>query len=255
MSLVVLAVADGGPLTEKVMEVGINLSRVTDLSLRFVHVQDHGNGLASSDIADRAKQTLKTWARFDFGGRLDTEQGSESDILVPAARVSDLTVVARPGADPLRQEPAYIRDILFNSGRPVLVVPPAIRTNWTDKALVIWNETEQAARAVAGAMPLLRLARSVTVACVGPQGTLPPTRGILDYLECQGISADVVGVAADGESARARGRAIVNYAWMTESGFTVMGTYGDPSLPSFLGLGGATAKVIAGTRTALLMAR
>jgi len=55
-------------------------------------------------------------------------------------------------------------------------------------------------------------------------------------------------------SGRLRGRALRDYAKDTKADLLVMGGYGHGQLTNFLGLGGATAKVIASCPVPLLLA-
>jgi nucleotide-binding universal stress UspA family protein len=257
MSFVVLAVADGGPSTERVIETALDLRSIAGAHVRALHVRDTSGAVPADQVEPRARRAASAWAGFERSSG-DSEfverRGPETDLVLSTGRLSDCVVVARPGGDEQRSEPAHVEALVFRSGRPILVVPPATSRTWTERALIIWNDTEQAVRAVAGALPLLKLARSVTVASVVPAGQAVQTDGIVDYLARHGIVASTARIEPEGSSARARGRAVVFYAFMTQAGFTVMGAYGEPGLRGFMGLGGATAKVITGTRTPLLLA-
>ena len=55
-------------------------------------------------------------------------------------------------------------------------------------------------------------------------------------------------------SGRARGRALIAYANDKGADLLVMGAYGHGQLSNFLGLGGATAKVISSCPVPLLLA-
>ena len=55
-------------------------------------------------------------------------------------------------------------------------------------------------------------------------------------------------------SGRARGRALLDYTKEKGADLLVMGAYGHGGMTSFLGLGGATAKVIAACPVPLLLA-
>ncbi|MBV8411528.1 MAG: universal stress protein, partial [Alphaproteobacteria bacterium] len=55
-------------------------------------------------------------------------------------------------------------------------------------------------------------------------------------------------------SGRARGRALIAYAKDRGADLLVMGAYGHGQLSNFLGLGGATAKVISSCPVPLLLA-
>jgi hypothetical protein len=81
------------------------------------------------------------------------------------ARAADIIVVAGDGKAIL--DPFAIAgpsDLVLQAGRPLLVVPAAVK--WLDlrSALVAWKDCPEARRAVADALPLLAKAKDVTVA-------------------------------------------------------------------------------------------
>ena len=108
---------------------------------------------------------------------------------------------------------------------------------------------------LAGALPLLKRAKAVTILSVGSEDARTPTQPVIDDLAQHGIAAASAGLDPGEVTSRGRGRALIDYAFMTDVGLMVMGAFGEPSLMSFLGLGRATGKVISGTRTPLLVAR
>ncbi|MGF6272960.1 nucleotide-binding universal stress UspA family protein [Massilia sp. UYP11] len=92
----------------------------------------------------------------------DDEAGAA---LVLDARYCDLVVVGPAGHDatPLRP-PDLAQHLALAGGRPVLVVPTGGNAALPGGgALVAWNGSTEATRAVDGALPLLRLARHATV--------------------------------------------------------------------------------------------
>ncbi|MCP8938974.1 hypothetical protein NK718_10640 [Alsobacter sp. SYSU M60028] len=273
MSLVVLAAADGGPLTAQVVETALQLRSVLGGYCKAFHVRDRGAylptafGLAegpavfdeqwAGDLDERAEHAARVWAERNTAGDdavFHDVNGEETGVLVANARVSDIAVVARPGSDVARPEPGYVNGLVFESGRPILVVPPTVSPRWMEDGLIVWNGSAQAARAVGAALPLLRRARRVRVVSFGRETSRAPTGALVSYLSRHGIAAEAAGVDPGGVTSRGRGRAVVNYAFETGTGFTVMGAYGEQGLMSFLGLGAATAKVITGTRVPLLLA-
>src|SRR5215207_8365217 len=92
----------------------------------------------------------------------------DDDALGCRGRAFDLTVVSKAG--PGRDEPrmATVESALFDSGRPVLVVPPSAPEPPVlgDTIVVSWNGSTETARAVSFAMPLLVRARRVVVLTV-----------------------------------------------------------------------------------------
>jgi nucleotide-binding universal stress UspA family protein len=69
-----------------------------------------------------------------------------------------------------------------------------------------------------------------------------------------GIEAVVETMDPGDVSGRARGRALLDYTREKGAGLLVMGAYGHRGLSNFLGLGGATSKVIASCPVPLLLA-
>src|SRR5215212_5178302 len=102
----------------------------------------------------------------------------EDDALGCRGRAFDLIVIGRPGSG--RDEPRMVtvEAALFDSGRPVLLVPPSAPKAATlgETIVVSWNGSSETARAVSFAMPFLLKARRVMVLTVkgatveGPSG-------------------------------------------------------------------------------------
>ena len=67
-------------------------------------------------------------------------------------------------------------------------------------------------------------------------------------LERHGIAAHTDAIDPGAVSGRARGRALLEYTHRHNAGLLVMGAYGRNQALSFLGLGGATSKVISACR-------
>src|SRR4051794_39013431 len=90
----------------------------------------------------------------------------------------DLTVIGRPGSGRDQPRMATVESALFDSGRPVLLVPPSAPEAATlgETIVVSWNGSSETARAVSFAMPFLLRARRVVVLTVkgatveGPSG-------------------------------------------------------------------------------------
>lgn len=88
------------------------------------------------------------------------------DELALHARYVDLAVLAQPedrGGSGGSQN-AVLEELLFRSGRPLLVVPWAGKPNPEPKTVMVaWDASDTAARALADALPLLRRAKKVAV--------------------------------------------------------------------------------------------
>ena len=69
-----------------------------------------------------------------------------------------------------------------------------------------------------------------------------------------GVNPTIDAIDPGAVSGRARGRALLGYTHDKSADLLVMGAYGRGQVLSFLGLGGATGKVISSCRVPLLMA-
>lgn len=80
------------------------------------------------------------------------------------ARYADLVVVGQPGDDSATVQQALLEELIFQSGRPLLVVPWAGKVNPEPKTVMVaWDASGTAARALADALPILKQAKKVIV--------------------------------------------------------------------------------------------
>lgn len=86
------------------------------------------------------------------------------------ARHADLAVVAAPVGDTRDLMEDLAVDLLMQSGRPVLVVPPDhVRRDRALHAVIAWQPTPEAARAVHDALPLLQGYATIDVLMIDPR--------------------------------------------------------------------------------------
>lgn len=165
--------------------------------------------------------------------------GSASDPVVDLARTRDLTIVPLDAGEESGVE--LVQDLVFESGRPVLMVPEASRkAAKPERAIVAWDFGRPAARAVSDALPLLRLAGEVEVLVV-TQDEVPATVSgdeLLARLARNGVKATLKEVDRGG---RGVGEVIGSAAEGAD--LLVMGAFGHSRLRDFI-LGGATRHVL-----------
>ena len=100
---------------------------------------------------------------------LSTSLADAAETFGKLARRFDLSVVAQAEPDKTARS-MIIEAALFQSGRPVLVVPYVQREGLElDTVLVCWDGSRSAARAVADALPLLAKAKAVEVVLVASE--------------------------------------------------------------------------------------
>jgi nucleotide-binding universal stress UspA family protein len=176
------------------------------------------------------------------------------DALVAMGRCSDLLVLGRPGGDPENVAPATVEAALYECARPVMIAPPQAGSGPFNSVIVAWNGSLQAARAVDYALPFLRKAAKVTLLVIGAKPDDVGAAYLARNLGRQGFTPTIDAIDPGAVSGRARGRALLTYTHDKAADLLVMGAYGRGQVMSFLGLGGATGKVISSCRVPLLLA-
>ncbi|MCC6737040.1 MAG: universal stress protein [Bauldia sp.] len=157
--------------------------------------------------------------------------GDEATILAERARVADLVAIARPDA----LAALFVFDsLLSGGGRPLLMVPPhparAMRG-----AVVAWNGSVQAARALGAGVPLLRaLGGNVTVLCVAERDRQGSAADAVTYLRWHGIEAAIAEPTTEPVGAQ-----LLALARDRDAGLLVSGAYSRSRLRQLL-FGGVT---------------
>ncbi|WP_374545976.1 universal stress protein [Rhodoblastus sp.] len=159
------------------------------------------------------------------------------------ARHFDLTIIARDDGAAGGQSGPLLSSALFGSGRPLFIAPPGHEgPAGLDRALVCWNASAQAARALSSALPLLRAAGSVEVLCVSdadaPSRDLPGFN-IARHLARHGVAATLRDITTAQDAASA----ILGHAADSAADFLVMGGYGHWRLSEMI-LGGTTRAIL-----------
>ena len=116
-----------------------------------------------------------------FETRVDRVLYTEvAEALATNARYADLVILGQHDPDDPAAGPRYLPEqVILGSGRPALVVPyigPA--ATFGERAMVAWDASREAARAVNDALPLLEQAKAVSVLSVNPGArAVRPRRG------------------------------------------------------------------------------
>lgn len=178
--------------------------------------------------------------------------GAEFDTFIGGyGRVFDLIVLGRPGRAAQNPRMAPLEAALFESGRPVLIMPPTPPTELGHNVLVAWNGSTEQARTNAFAMPLLRGADDVTVLTVEGGMTPGPTGDEAAlHLVRNGVPATAVTVAPAG---RTTGETILDHAQLRGCDLIVKGAYAQSRLRQMI-FGGATRHILAHATLPVLMA-
>jgi nucleotide-binding universal stress UspA family protein len=171
-----------------------------------------------------------------------------------SARYADLVILGQPEPEQMAAR-AFAEEVLLSAGRPVLFVPYAGRFRDVGKrALIAWNASREAARAVSDALPLLAQAQSVEIVAFCPEneGDHGDIAGadIALFLARHGVKAAAARQCAPDIDV---GSQILSRVADSNADFLVMGGYGHSRLRE-LALGGATRTVLDSMTVPVLMA-
>ncbi len=185
---------------------------------------------------------------------LNGSLGIAASSLAEMSRVYDLTVVAQPDPDRPGPEEVIAETVLLESGRSVLVVPYVQREGYGGgRAVIAWDGSRAAARALAEGLPLLHRAAQVEVLRVvrgGDEGA--NCDEVLRHLARHGLSATTRTLhVGNGEPSIAQ--TILNEVSDQGADLVVMGGYGHSRLRELV-LGGVTREILSAMTVPVLMA-
>lgn len=183
--------------------------------------------------------------------------GYGSAALVDSARTCDLVVAAQGDNSILSESRSDLENFLFESGRPVLLVPYILKAPKPIKrVLIAWNGSREAARAAFDALPFLKAADSVEVFSVDPpenrsQSASMAGAEIAATLARHGVNITVVRQETDHMPASA---AIENRLSDSSIDLLVMGAYSHKRWWEML-FGGVTRTVLESMTALTLLSR
>ena len=188
-----------------------------------------------------------TW-EYQHGG------GAPSEVIAEHSRLADLVLMAKPGGQEKRGERlAHVGDVVMSSSAPVLALPPQTKSfDLFGNAVIAWNGSPEASRAVRAALPLLTLSSEVTLLTADEPGgkwDLPAT-GLAAYLSRHGVHAVIETVSVTNGD--------IPYSLLfdvadRQPAYLVMGAYGRSRAREWL-LGGVTRRMILDLPIPLLLA-
>lgn len=175
------------------------------------------------------------------------------DVVSFHARTRDVCLI--PMVDNLDGQRSVAEAVLFQSGRPVVIFRPGaadLPAKTVGKIVLAWDGSRQAARAMADALPIMKLAREVRVLTVvkeKPEATAGLGNDVVRHLGLHGIraAADEVDIGT-----RKIGPAISDFVKAHGADLLVMGGYGRSKLREFI-LGGATQHLLQEPNVAIML--
>ena len=187
---------------------------------------DHINTLkkSDSDLSDLKYKWL-------------SEELENQKYLGDLSRVYNVVIISRPYQELQSASLSSIQTILFDGGRPVMLIPMNKQIDIGKEVVVSWNCTTESSRAVFAALPILKKANNVTILTVekvitdGPSG-----EQVSELLASHGIDAKPVTISGDEKKI---GDAILDFSKSVDADLIVKGAYTQSRLREII-FGGAT---------------
>jgi nucleotide-binding universal stress UspA family protein len=241
----ILLYVDTTDATDDRVEVAVRLAQRFDAYLIATGLEE-----AAVGPKDRFMRTLK---QEQLLGEWQTIVGLPSSYMARYAAGSDLVVIGQHNPDQSSglDKPA---DVVLGCGRPVLVVPyfGLLPYNIVDgQVLVAWNGSREVQRAVQEALPILGLAKGITVLSVNPEedADIVLQAEMVAHLERHGLAAIPETIRTD---SLATADIVLDRAKEITADLVVMGAYGHSRLRETF-LGGMTHDMLRDTTRPLLI--
>jgi nucleotide-binding universal stress UspA family protein len=188
----------------------------------------------------------------DAGGAMAVWNGSAligNDLIGQYGRAFDLTCVSQPAAR--GSSIATLEAALFDSGGPILIAPQSGATHFGKCVVIAWNGSDETARTIAFAEPVLMSAERVLILADedGPRAR-PHGKLIHRRLRLEGIPAELRLLSEGGVLS---GETILSAAEEEGCDLLVKGAYTQSRIRQII-FGGATKHVLAHARMPVFMA-
>jgi nucleotide-binding universal stress UspA family protein len=211
------------------------------------------NENAAKAAVDRLDDAAKRAAVSAQARMLETPVASAPNVFAHIARRFDLSIIGQPEPDKPALDRLIVEAALFDSGRPVLVVPYIQRDGLKlDRVMVCWDGSRSAARAVGDAMPFIVRAKAAEIVIVATESAKSdemPGADIAHHLARHGAKAEIDRIVSTEIDVA---NTILSHTADVSADLLVMGGYGHSRLREFI-LGGATRRILAAMTVPTLM--
>ena len=273
----ILVALDGNPASDAVVSLALAVGRQHGGRIEFLHVRsdvarsipvmaDGMSGMATADLFEEFQKRAESYteharklftercegsgarvveadAHLDTAGlsvSLRVVEGRPAEELARRGRLADLVIAARPDETDAGIAYPEIDAALFESGRPLLLAPPANGMAFAGAAgrhvAIAWDGSREATRAIASGLPFIKAAEQVTViTCREGNEPVKPSE-LANYIAGHGASAKTWAFDRGDETV---GKSLFNEAARAGADMMIMGGYGHSRFREMV-LGGAT---------------
>lgn len=230
-------------------------AEVSGTIAEFATLSQHALRDGAQRSAERFRGQCAAGGLKSFEAVVDEADPVQS--LVRHVHCSDLAILSQADADAPDRRGAQdlVERVVLQSARPTLVLPSVGRfASVGQRAMVAWDDSREAARALADALPLLRGAETVRIVCwneVGEEadeGLRPRLDALNRWLMWQGVTAEAAIETTQIDIADA----MLSRASDMSADLIVMGAYGHARWAERM-LGGATRGLLSSMTVPVLM--
>jgi len=116
--------------------------------------------------------------------------------------------------------------LLIHAGRPVLIVPEFAAKPWFERVVIAWKDTREARRAIADALPLLKIASKIIVVEVADEEEMEDARlrveDVVEWLKRHELTAMAAVTPRNGDDSKA----LAAFTKLNGAELLVAGAYG-----------------------------
>jgi nucleotide-binding universal stress UspA family protein len=222
-------------------------------SLRILEAERARRETAAKDAAGKFEEAARQNGLSAEAHVVKASMTKAAETFGRLARRFDLAVVGQVEPDKLPARQLIIEAALFDSGRPVLLVPYIQREGLKlDEVMVCWDGSRNAARAVGDAMAFLARAKAVEIVLVasepGKSGEIAGA-DVAHHLARHGLKVELRQIVVQDLDVA---NTILSHSADIGADFIVMGGYGHSRLREFV-LGGATRGILGAMTVPTLM--
>lgn len=223
-------------------ELTVTHAFVSDVAAGLVAEENRRLYGIARELAELARQDALSQGISCTAEAIQDHYSNLATRFAKRARIHDITVFDLE-PDPLSISRGLLEEALFNGGGPMIVVPPGVDAFRTDKVIVAWDGSARAARAVSDALPFLKAAQQVEIACISGEKDLSKSVAgaeLAPQLARHGINCTVKDLAAkDGDV----GETLRSQAGLFRADMIVMGAFVHSRLRQLV-LGGVTRSML-----------
>lgn len=211
------------------------------------------------EAQERAAAVQARIAAGELSASVDSQyvdRGTVATLAARFARYADLTLIAPKATDAEALQTWVMNGALFESGRPVLLLPPGpCAFPQAKRIMICWDASVEAAKAVREAIGLMKTAETVDVVLIDPVPSFDghgaePGADLAAYLGRHGIATTVHRLPKEGKDT---GEMLRRTARDLNADLMVMGGFGHSRLRERI-FGGTTTSMMKQLTVPVLMA-